>query len=136
MVVAEISNPFFGTILREVEDRALELEHMVIVSDTDAKPDRELAILDRLSALRVAGIIYSPHGESEEVVQHVSLSIPLVTIDHKLEGLEVDFVSSDNLLASAMLTEPSGWVTSASRTSKAARACGRRSNANSDSETQ
>ncbi|MDP9813798.1 LacI family transcriptional regulator [Rhizobium tibeticum] len=106
MVVAEVSNPFFGTILREVEDRALELGHMVIVSDTDAKPDRELAILDRLSALRVAGVIYSPHGQSEEFVQHVrSLSIPLVTIDHKLEGLEVDFVSSDNLLASAMLTE-------------------------------
>ncbi len=105
MVVAEISNPFFGTILREVEDHALELGHMVIVSHTDAKPDRELAILDRLSALRVAGIIYSPHGEPEEVVQHVSVSIPLVPIDRKLKGLEVDFVSSDNLLASAMLTE-------------------------------
>ena len=106
MVVAEVSNPFFGKILREIERLAFEQGLLVIVSDTDAKPDRELAILDHLSALRVSGVIYSPHGNTPDYLEHLNrIEIPLVTIDHKLEGLNADFVAADNVLASAMLTE-------------------------------
>ncbi len=106
MVVGDISNPFFGRLLKEVERLALEKNHLVIVSDSGLDPVRERAILEAMSGQRVAGIILSPHAYSLGHIEYVrSLAMPIVLIDHKIEGLDVDFVASDNVLASAMLTE-------------------------------
>lgn len=106
MVVGDISNPFFGRLLKEVERRTLEKNHLVIVSDSALDPVRERAILDAMSGQRVAGVILSPHDYSAAHIGYVrSLKMPIVLIDHKIEGLDVDFVASDNVLASAMLTE-------------------------------
>jgi LacI family transcriptional regulator len=106
MVVGDISNPFFGRLLKEVERLSLEKNHLVIVSDSGLDPARERAILEAMSGQRVAGIILSPHAYSLEHIEYVrSLTMPIVLIDHKIEGLDVDFVASDNVLASAMLTE-------------------------------
>ena len=106
MIVADISNPFMGRFLKVVERRALDSNHLVIVSDSDGKPDQEIAMLDHLSGQRVAGIILAPNGNSPEYVARVNqLKMPLVLIDHRIPGVECDFVGSDNVLASAMLTE-------------------------------
>lgn len=106
MVVGDISNPFFGQMLKGVERVALASNHLVIVSDSGAKASQELAILDQLSSQRVAGIILSPHGSSPEYAARInSLKMPLVLVDHKIDGVACDFVGSDNVLASAMLTE-------------------------------
>lgn len=106
MVVGDISNPFFGRLLKEVERLAIDKNHLVVVSDSGADPVRERLILDQLSGQRVAGIILSPHGHSPDYIAHInSLKMPFVLVDHKIEGVEADFVASDNVLAAAMLTE-------------------------------
>jgi LacI family transcriptional regulator len=106
MVVGDISNPFFGRLLKGVERSALDRNHLVIVSDSGADPDQELAILDQLSEQRVAGIILSPHGSAPDYAARIgALKMPLVMVDHRIPGVEADFVGSDNVLASAMLTE-------------------------------
>jgi LacI family transcriptional regulator len=106
MIVGDISNPFFGKILQEVERYAIEKNHLVIVSESRADPERELAILDQLSGQRVAGVILSPHGKGREYVERIAVhKMPIVMLDHKVEGIDADFIGSDNALASAMLTE-------------------------------
>jgi len=106
MVVGDISNPFFGRMLKGVERCALASNYLVIVSDSGAKASQELAILDHLSGQRVAGIILSPHGSSAEHAARINrLTNPLVLVDHRIDGVDCDFVGSDNVLASAMLTE-------------------------------
>lgn len=106
MVVGDISNPFFGRLLKGVERSALDRNHLVIVSDSGADPDQELAILDHLSDQRVAGLILSPHGKAPEYAARIGqLAMPFVLVDQKVPGVESDFVGSDNVLASAMLTE-------------------------------
>lgn len=106
MVVGDISNPFFGRLLHTVERVALDKNHLVIVSDSDGRILHERAILDHLSNQRVAGVILSPLGRDPDYVEFLrELTMPLVMIDQKLDGLDVDFVASDNVLASAMLTE-------------------------------
>ena len=106
MVLGDVSNPFFGKLLKEAEKIAMKQGHLVIVSDTNGDPTRELEILESLCAQRVAGIILSPHGHKPEYVEQIrKINIPLVMIDQKVEGVEFDFVASDNVLASAMLTE-------------------------------
>jgi len=106
MVVGNISNPFFGRILQEVERYALDKNHLVIVSESGTDTAREMAILDHLAGQRVAGVILSPHGRGPDYVAHIKrLKMPILLLDHKVEGIEADFVGSDNRLASAMLTE-------------------------------
>jgi LacI family transcriptional regulator len=108
MVVGDISNPFFGRLLKEVERLALERNHLVILCESGTDPDRERAILDHLSGQRVAGVILTPHGmwPVHDYVDYLKqLTMPLVLVDHKVDGLDVDFVGSDNILAAAMVTE-------------------------------
>lgn len=106
MVLGDVSNPFLGGILKEVEQLALSTGHLVIVSDSDASGRRELEILDHLSALRVQGVLMTPHSKSAEFIKFVNdQTMPIVMIDHFVEGIESDFVASDNVLASAMITE-------------------------------
>jgi LacI family transcriptional regulator len=106
MVMADISNPFFGQLLGGVERAALGHNHLVIVSDSGGDPQRERAILEHLSNQRVAGIIISTLSHDPAQVQHIRrLDMPYVLVDQKVEGLEADFVASDNVLASAILTE-------------------------------
>jgi LacI family transcriptional regulator len=106
MVVADITNPFFGRLLREIERRASEAGYMVVVCDTDANPETERAILKHLSGQRVAGLILSPTGRSETSLDQIrNLAMPFVLFDHRLEGVTSDYVGTDNDLAAAMLTE-------------------------------
>lgn len=106
MIVGDISNPFFGRMLKGVERSALDRNHLVIVSDSGGKPEQELAILDHLSEQRVAGIIITPHGRSPEYAARINrLPMPFVLVDHRVPGVETDYIGSDNVLASAMLTE-------------------------------
>jgi LacI family transcriptional regulator len=106
VVMADISNPFFGQLLGEVERMALGHNHLVIVSDSGGEPERERAILEHLSNQRVAGIIISTLSHDPGQVQHIRrLTMPYVLVDQKVDGLDADFVASDNVLASAILTE-------------------------------
>jgi LacI family transcriptional regulator len=106
LVVADISNPFFGKLLKEVERCALAAGFLVIISDSGGDPAQERAILDHLNGQRVAGIILSPCGSGEAYIRAFDeLKMPLVMFDQKVAGLDADFVGSDNRLASAMLTE-------------------------------
>ncbi|WP_062212786.1 LacI family DNA-binding transcriptional regulator [Aureimonas sp. AU12] len=106
IIFGNVTNPFFGEILQKVERAALERDHLVIVSESRFDPERELAILSHLVGQRVSGLILVPHGRGERYLNYLRrLDRPLVTLDHRVEGLPADFVGSDNHLASAMLTE-------------------------------
>lgn len=106
MVVADITNPFFGSLLREIERCAAEADYLVVVSDTAAREANEKAILQQFASQRVAGIILSPCGHYAGAADHIArLDMPFVLFDHRLSGIESDYVGTDNALASAMLTE-------------------------------
>jgi LacI family transcriptional regulator len=106
MVVADITNPFFGRLLREIERCATEADYLVVVSDTNANATHERAILQHLAGQRVAGMILSPHGLDTANIDLIrDLPMPYVLFDHRLEGVISDYVGTDNVLASAMLTE-------------------------------
>ncbi len=106
MVQADISNAFFGKLLREVELHAHAQGYLVIVSDSNAEFEREEKILRHLASMRVAGMIVSPCGLNGAETAHLhDLKTPFILFDQKLPGLACDFVGTDNQLASATLTE-------------------------------
>jgi LacI family transcriptional regulator len=106
VIVGDISNPFFGRLLKGVERRALEAGFHVVVSDSDANATRELAVLQKLAAQRIGGIVLTPHGGGEDYAARLhGLQTPIVTVDHRVPGGRFDYVASDGCLAAAMLTE-------------------------------
>lgn len=106
LVVGNVGNPFFGDIRRELENYAIEHNHFVLITDSSGKPDRERALVEHLSGLKVAGLALAPSGHDREYVDFIrGLKIPTVCFDQKVAGIERDFVGSDNHLAGAMLTE-------------------------------
>lgn len=106
VVLAEISNPFSGRLIKEIAHTAYASGYHVIVSDTETDPVRELELIDQLSAQRVSGIILTPHGHSAAYIEHVrACGTPIVIIDQKIDRAERDFVGSNTRLAASMLTE-------------------------------
>jgi LacI family transcriptional regulator len=106
MVVGDLSNPFFGSFLKEVERLAKQTSYNVIVTETEGDEEQELAVLSDLAAQRVAGVLLTSHGSGPGYLKKLeNLNLPIVTLDHKVEGGGFDFVSSDHQIAAAMLTE-------------------------------
>jgi LacI family transcriptional regulator len=106
LVLGDIGNPFFGRMLRTVDDLVFKSDHMVIVADTGFHFDREIITLEQLKRQRVAGILMAPLGNDPQFASYLrQLDIPMVLIDQHVEGSRLDFVSSDNVLATKMLTD-------------------------------
>jgi LacI family transcriptional regulator len=64
-------------------------------------------VLAQLRAQHVAGIILTPVGRKADYASFLESrnSPPMVTVDHKVPGLAVDFVGVDNRAAARMLTQ-------------------------------
>jgi LacI family transcriptional regulator len=104
--LADISVPFFSNVLREMERSAGEEGHFVVIADSAGDVAREVALLEHFAGLRVAGVALSPSGWGREYAALLTqLKMPVMCFDNKVAGVPIDFVGSDNRLASSMLTE-------------------------------
>ena len=107
VIVGDIGNPFWASMVRVVERAAIAAGYSIIVCNTDDDEKRELAILDQLRAQHVAGILMTPLGSGASYVRQMERAgmPPIVTLDHKVLGLARDFAGVDNRAAARMLTE-------------------------------
>ena len=107
LVVGDITNPFWASMVRVVEAKALAAKLLVIVCNTDDDVERELAILDQLRAQHVAGILLTPLGQGAGLCAPPGQPQP-PPIGHDgsaVPGLARDFVGVDNRAAASMLAE-------------------------------
>jgi LacI family transcriptional regulator len=131
LVLTDITNPFFTTLARGVEDAASENGFTVMFSNTDESPDEEAALLTTLLQKQVDGVLLVPAGSSKEPVVYLQeRSIPVVVLDRRVPGVCVDIVRCDSIPGAyaitrhlidlghrriAMLSGPLGISTSADR---------------------
>ena len=105
VIVADISNEFFGEMVSHIQQRAFSLGYSIIVTNSDEDPRRLVEMLDLLINRQVDGIIMVPTNNSQVIADQImSASIPLVQVDRFLPGLEASYVILDNFQASAELT--------------------------------
>ncbi|NPV53159.1 MAG: LacI family DNA-binding transcriptional regulator [Firmicutes bacterium] len=105
-VMPDISNPFFATIARGIEERARRNGYDLIIYDTHSDPDRELKGLQMLAERRVDGVILSPISDQLLKLEIPDVRIlPVVLVDNLVEGAEVDSVIIDNVQATRRLVE-------------------------------
>jgi DNA-binding LacI/PurR family transcriptional regulator len=98
LIISDIQNPFFTSIVRAVEDVAYEQEYAVFLCNSDEDLKKEKLYIELMRAERVAGVVLSPTRERDHPCQRlVEADIPVVTIDRCLLDMDVDTVMVDNV---------------------------------------
>ncbi|MEN2985035.1 MAG: substrate-binding domain-containing protein [Dictyoglomaceae bacterium] len=107
LVISDITNPFFTTVARGVEDTAISKHFTVILCNTDENPEKESMYVEVLAKNKVDGVIFtSASGKKTPLKSLFMKNIPLVLIDRTIEGLEdVDIVRGDSVSGAYILTK-------------------------------
>lgn len=101
LIVADISNPFFSSLARTIEDEAYSNNYTVIFGSSDENHNKFIKVLDFLSTRQVDGFIIATPEESREVILGIKESnVPLVLIDRYFDDIDVNTVTVDNFKAS------------------------------------
>jgi LacI family transcriptional regulator len=97
LVLTDITNPFFTTIARGVEDTASEAGYTVIFCNTDESTFKERKYLHMLLEQRVDGILLVPARSIPDSVAFIQEhDTPIVVLDRRVEGIKTDVVRCDS----------------------------------------
>lgn len=106
LVMSDITNPFFTTIARGVEDTASDAGYTVIFCNTDESEAEEQKYLNVLMQKRVDGILLVPAGSGDRSIKSArEQNIPVVVIDRRVSGCDVDVVRCDSEIGARNLTQ-------------------------------
>jgi LacI family transcriptional regulator len=102
LIISDIQNPYFTSVVRGVEDAAYENHMNIVLCNTDEDPMKEQRYLSVMWAERVAGLIVVPSGNGirNDLLRMRQANIPVVFMDRTLENFEVDAVTVDNIRGS------------------------------------
>lgn len=106
VLVPDITNTFFTTLVRGIEDKANESGLSVILGNTDEESVKEQTYIHKFLERRVDGLIVVPvesRKKNFKVIQKHEL--PLALVDRHVEGVDADFVGSDNYQGARMLVK-------------------------------
>jgi LacI family transcriptional regulator len=105
LVVSDISNPFFTTIARGVEDVAARHGFSVMYCNTDESEREEAQYLLMLVERQVDGVLLVPAGRSGTSFRLLQAHrMPVVVLDRRVAGHHVDGVRCDSEAGAHALT--------------------------------
>ena len=108
VIVSDIQNPFFTTMVRAIEDAGRAEGHRVVLCNSDEDPAREASYIEVAVAERMGGVVIAPASDrSSRVDALLERQIPVVTVDRRIRhGRElVDSVMVDNRAGGVAATE-------------------------------
>ncbi|MCI2421664.1 LacI family transcriptional regulator [Saccharopolyspora sp. K220] len=107
MVVPSISNPFFTSLVENVEHALGGSGKQLFLCDARSDPVIEAERLRSLVARNVDGIIVSPtHGvDSAPAVLEAARAVPLVQLDRYVGGTSTDWVGVDDIAAMRLVVD-------------------------------
>jgi len=104
--VPDITNPFWTTVARGVEDTAAENDYRTILCNTDEDPAKETNYLNLLVERRVDGVIIAPATrERKRLALLKQLQVPCVLVDRRVEGFHADLVYGDTRTGARLLID-------------------------------
>ncbi len=97
LVVPDISNPFFASIARSIENEARHEGYFVFLCDSKDDTPTEAELIKLLLQRKVDGLILAPVGLDATHLNHLQQEgIPVVLIDRSLPEVSFPVVASDN----------------------------------------
>lgn len=98
LIVSDITNPFFTSLARGVEDTASDAGYNVFFCNTDELSEEEEKYTQVLLQKQVDGFLLVPANSSPHSILIIQKhNIPLVLIDRWVPGVEVDTVRCDSV---------------------------------------
>lgn len=106
LLVPDITNPFWTTVSRGVEDSAQSGGYSVLLCNTDESPEKLLRYLDVIISQRVDGAIITPYdSNARNFAKLRDRKIPTVVIDRRIDGWKVDTVRGDSISGARALVK-------------------------------
>ncbi len=106
LVVTTIADPFIAEVARGVEETALDSGYSVILCDSNAEPERELACVRMLQEKRVDGIIVASSRVGNLYVPLLEeLGVPIVLVNSQHDGHYVYSIRTDDLTGGRLAGE-------------------------------
>jgi DNA-binding LacI/PurR family transcriptional regulator len=98
LIISDIQNPFFTSLVRAVEDVAHEHQYTVVLCNSDEDIEKEKLYIDLMQAEMVAGVLITSTSEVDSPCKKlIEMGIPVVAVDRRMVDLEVDTVVTDNV---------------------------------------
>lgn len=98
LVVTDITNPFWTTVARGVEDVASAAGYSVFYCNTDESEVKQARYLAALLRRRVDGVLLAPASSDGAAVQAlIQQKVGVVVLDRRVEGVAVDTVRGDSV---------------------------------------
>jgi len=106
LIIADMANPFFGKLGREIEREASRHGYRVMFCSSDEKAENAKQQIEMLQQGQVDGFIISPPSGSEAQIRALEKSkTPYVLIDRYFPEIESNYIIVDNFQASYEGTE-------------------------------
>ena len=106
LIISDIQNPFFTSLVRAVEDIAYEHNFSLLLCNTDENPEKEKLYVDLMLSERVSGVIITPTREHDcPITKLLEMKVATVCVDRQVLDCETDSVVSDNAESSYKLVE-------------------------------
>ncbi|WP_121812032.1 LacI family DNA-binding transcriptional regulator [Mucilaginibacter kameinonensis] len=106
LLVQDISNHFFATIARRIEDLAYQSGYKIIYSSTDNDTQKTQELIAMFRDRHVDGYIITPPDNIEEDISDlIKDGFPVVLFDRYLPKVATDYVVVDNLFSTFNATQ-------------------------------
>lgn len=105
VVVPDITNPFFSSILQGFKDVALENGYHVLLGDTGNSLEQEREYINLVKERVVDGLILATARLPKEEILAASQEIPVVLACEYIDGFDIPTVSIDNVSAAREAVE-------------------------------
>lgn len=135
LAVADITNPFSIAVLRGAEQACQESGYLIVLFNLGNEAARERGVMHALETAQLDGLILNRvHTSAQVYAEAMASGKPIVLVDRQQPGMDVDFISVDNVDAVGtalhhlqtqgwrqllMISEPAEGVSSRSARKKA-----------------
>lgn len=105
LLIADISNPFWVSVIRGAEHTASANGYNIILCDSDSSSAKEMKHLENLLRRQVDGVLITPIEAVPEPIEYVrARHVPVVVLNYPMKGMAVDVVRCDTEQAAYELT--------------------------------
>ncbi len=93
VIISDIENPFFTSVVRGIEDLAYERGYSLVLCNSDEDREKEWLYIDVMRAEGVAGVILASTAQANSHLRNLTAhGIPVVAIDRRINDRRVDSV--------------------------------------------
>jgi len=105
VMISNLRNPFFSSVVSGIQEHANELGYDVLFNTGDRDPELEEKAIESLLQLRVDGLILASPRVDDAVVQRAAESVPVVVLNRETSDDLTDSVTNDNIAGAGLAVE-------------------------------